>query len=127
MELVYITILLALVEYMIMGGLVGFARAKHRIAAPAMTGNAEFERTNRVHVNTLENLIIFIPSVWIFGAYTSPRWAAVLGFVFVVARAVYAFGYLKAAEKRSVGAGITGLVEIVLVVGALVGLARAIV
>ena len=122
MELVYVTILLALVEYMIMGGLVGFARAKHKIAAPAMTGNAEFERTNRVHVNTLENLIIFIPSVWIFGAYTSPRWAAALGFVFVAARAVYAFGYLRAAEKRSVGAGITGIVNVVLVVGALVGL-----
>ncbi|HEX7236396.1 MAG TPA: MAPEG family protein [Gammaproteobacteria bacterium] len=123
-ELVYVTIVLALIEYMIMGGLVGVARAKHKIAAPAMTGNAEFERTNRVHVNTLENLIIFIPSVWIFGAYTSARWAAVLGFVFVAARAVYAFGYLKAAEKRHLGSGITGLVEVVLVVGSLVGLIR---
>src|SRR5262245_5687913 len=110
---------------MVMGGLVGFARAKHKIAAPAMTGHPEFERTNRVHVNTLENLIIFVPSVWIFGAYVSPRWAAVLGFVFVAARAVYAFGYLKSADKRHLGAGVTGLVEAVLVLGSLVGLARA--
>jgi glutathione S-transferase len=125
MELVYVTIVLALVEYMVMGGLVGFARTKYRIAAPALTGHPDFERTNRVHVNTLENLIIFIPSVWIFGVYLSARWAAVLGFLFVAARAVYAVGYLKAAEKRSIGAGITGLVEIVLVAGSLVGLARA--
>src|SRR5688572_3652515 len=110
-----------------MGGLVGFARTKYGIAAPATTGHADFERTNRVHVNTLENLIIFIPSVWIFGAYVSARWAAVLGFLFVVARAVYAVGYLRSAEKRSIGAGITGLVEIVLVVGSLVGLALALV
>ena len=126
MELVYVTIVLALLEYMVMGGLVGFARAKYKIAAPAMTGHADFERTNRVHVNTLENLIIFIPSVWIFGAYVSARWAAALGFLFVVARAVYAVGYLRAAEKRSIGASVTGLIEIVLVVGCLVGLARAI-
>ena len=125
MELVYVTIVLALIEYMVMGALVGFARTKYGIAAPALTGHPDFERTNRVHVNTLENLIIFIPSVWIFGAYLSARWAAVLGLLFVVARAVYAFGYLKAAEKRGVGAGITGLIELVLVVGSLVGLARA--
>ena len=125
MELVYVTIVLALLEYMVMGGLVGFARAKYKIAAPAMTGHPEFERTNRVHVNTLENLIIFIPSVWIFGAFVSAQWAAILGFVFVAARVVYAVGYLKAAEKRSIGAGITGIVDIVLVVGALIGLVRA--
>jgi glutathione S-transferase len=126
-ELVYVTIVLALVEYMVMGGLVGFARAKYGIAAPALTGHPDFERTNRVHVNTLENLIIFIPSVLLFGTYVSPQWAAVLGFVFVAARAVYAVGYLKAAEKRSVGAGITGLVEIALVAGSLVGLVRALI
>ena len=125
MELVYVTIVLALIEYMVMGGLVGFARAKYKIAAPAMTGHADFERTNRVHVNTLENLIIFIPSVWIFATYVSARWAAALGLVFVVSRVVYAAGYFRAADKRHVGAGITGLVEIVLVVGSLVGLARA--
>jgi glutathione S-transferase len=127
MELVYVTIVLALVEYMVMGALVGFARAKHGVAAPAMTGHPDFERTNRVHVNTLENLIIFIPCVWIFGTYLSELWAAILGLLFVIARAIYAIGYLKAAEKRSVGAGITGIVEIALVAGCLIGLARALV
>jgi glutathione S-transferase len=125
MELVYVTIALALLEYVAMGALVGRARAKYGIHAPAMTGHPEFERTNRVHVNTLENLIIFIPAVWIFATYVSVRWAAVLGFVFVAARVIYAVGYLKAAEKRSIGAGITGIVDIVLVVGGLIGLVRA--
>jgi glutathione S-transferase len=127
MELVYLTIVLALLEYVAMGALVGRARAKHGIHAPAMTGHPEFERANRVHVNTLENLIIFIPAVWLFAAYVSVRFAAALGFLFVVARVLYAVGYLKAAEKRGIGAGITGIVVVVLVVGALVGLARALV
>jgi uncharacterized MAPEG superfamily protein len=121
-ELVYLTIVLALLEYGVMGALVGRARGKYGVHAPAMTGHPAFERANRVHVNTLENLIIFIPAVWIFATYVSASWAAGLGFLFVAARAVYAVGYLKAAEKRSIGAGITGIVNIVLVVGALVGL-----
>jgi uncharacterized MAPEG superfamily protein len=125
MELVYGTILLALLEYIVMAALVGRARGKHGIRAPAMTGHPEFERANRVHVNTLESLIVFIPAVWIFATYTSALYAAILGGVFVLARAVYAIGYLQAAEKRAIGAGATGLVNIVLVVGALIGVARA--
>ena len=125
MELVYATILLALLEYIVMAGLVGRARAKYGIRAPATTGHPDFERANRVHINTLENLIIFIPAVWVFASYVSVRWAAGLGALFVVGRALYAVGYLRAAEKRSAGAGITGIVNIVLVVGGLIGLARA--
>ena len=125
MELVYLTILLALVEYMGMAALVGRARVKHGIAAPATTGNPDFERVNRVHVNTLENLVIFVPGVLIFAVYVSELWAAFLGAAFVVARAAYAAGYYRAADKRGIGAGLTGIVLIVLVVGGLVGLARA--
>jgi glutathione S-transferase len=125
MELVYGTVLLALLEYIVMAALVGRARAKHGVHAPAMTGHPEFERANRVHVNTLENLIIFVPAVWIFATYLSALYAAILGGLFVVARALYAVGYLQAAEKRSVGAGITGIVNTILVVGGLIGVARA--
>ena len=125
MEPVVIVILLALVEYMVLAALVGRARFKYRIPAPAITGNPTFERVFRVHQNTLENLVIFIPAVWIFGAYLSPAWAAGLGGVFIVARIEYARGYIAAAEKRSIGAGISGLVNGALVLGALVGVGRA--
>ena len=127
MELVYATILLALIEYMVMAALVGRARAKHGIGAPAMTGHPEFERANRVHVNTLECLIIFVPAVWIFATYQSELYAAILGGAFVVGRALYAIGYLQAAEKRGIGAGLTGIANIVLVVGGLIGVARALI
>jgi len=127
MELVYFMIMLALLEYVAMAALVGRAREKFGILAPTMTGHPDFERVIRVHLNTLENLIIFVPAVWVFGSYVSVLWAAILGVVFVVARAVYAIGYLRAAEKRSIGAAVTGLVDLVLVVGGLIGLALAIV
>ena len=125
MELVAATILLALVEYVVFAALVGRARGKYGIKAPATTGHPDFERVNRVHLNTLESLIVFVPGAWIFGLYVSTRWAAVLGVVFIVARIVYAVGYFKAAEKRGPGAGLTGLVNITLLIGGLIGIGRA--
>jgi glutathione S-transferase len=125
MELVFATILLALLEYSVMAALVGRARGQYGVHAPATTGHPAFERINRVHINTLENLIVFVPAVWIFGLYVSSLWAAVLGATFVLARAIYAVGYYRAAERRGAGAGITGIVNLILVVGGLIGLGRA--
>ena len=125
MELVYLTILLALVEYMIFAALVGRARAKYGIKAPATTGHPDFERANRVHINTLESLAPFIPTVLLFGLYIDARWAAGLGLLFVIGRAVYAVGYLQAADKRGLGAGISGLANTALLLGALIGVIRA--
>jgi uncharacterized MAPEG superfamily protein len=125
MELVFLVIIAALVVYIVMTGLVGRARSKYNVKAPAMTGHPDFERANRVHQNTLESLIVFIPAVWIFGLYVSPLWGAGLGALFVVARVIYAVGYLRAADKRGVGAGLTAVANMVLVVGALVGVVRA--
>ena len=124
MELVYLTVLLALVEYIGMTAYVGRARVKYGIRAPATTGHPDFERVNRVHINTLENLIMFVPAVVLFGLYVSELWAAVLGGLFVLGRALYAIGYYSAADKRAVGAGITGVVNIALVVGALIGVVQ---
>ncbi len=125
MELVYLTILLALVEYTVFTALVGRARARYGIKAPAMTGHPDFERVNRVHYNTLEALIVFIPAVLMFAYYIDARWAAGLGVVFVIGRALYAVGYIRAAEKRGLGAGISGIVNLVLLAGALFGVIRA--
>lgn len=123
MELVFAVILLALLEYMVLTALVGRARMRYGIQAPATTGHPEFERTYRVHQNTLECLIVFVPAVSIFGLYVSGMWAALLGVLFVAARAIYAVAYLQAPEKRRLGAGLTLLVNVVLVIGGLIGLA----
>jgi len=127
MELVILVVLLALVEYIVFTALVGQARAKHHILAPATTGHPNFERAYRVHQNTLENLIVFIPADLAFGCYLSARWAAALGVVFIVARVIYAVGYLRDPQKRGPGAGLTGITNVVLVLGAIVGVVRALI
>jgi len=126
-DLVALVILLAILEYIVLVGLVGYARGKYGIRAPATTGHEAFERTFRVQQNTLEGLVVFLPGLWLFGQYLNPTWAAWLGIVGIVARAIYAVGYMKAADKRGFGAGILGIVNITLVVGALVGVIKSLV
>lgn len=122
---VFAVILLALIEYLIFGALVGRARARYGVQAPATSGPAPFERAFRVHQNTLENLVVFVPAVWIFGLTVSPWSAAVLGGVFIVGRAVYAHAYLADPATRGAGAMISFAANGALLVGGLIGVARA--
>jgi len=115
---------LALLEYSVLGAMVGRARTKYKVEAPATTGNPEFERYFRVHQNTLENLVVFIPALWLFGQYVSNPVAIALGLIYVAGRIIYAVGYVQAPGKRAPGALITFGVNIILVVGTLLGLAR---
>ena len=93
---------LALIEYMGISILVGRARGKYGIKAPATSGHPVFERTFRVHQNTLEQLLIFLPSLWLFGTYVSAGWGALIGLVFIVGRAIYFRGLRRRrGEARS--------------------------
>jgi len=121
MELVSFVIAVALIECFVFGALVGRARGRFGVAAPAMTGHPDFERINRVHQNSLEQLVLFVPAIWIFATTVDARVAAALGLVFVVGRLVYARGYIQEASKRSTGAAISGLAQLVLLLGAAIG------
>jgi glutathione S-transferase len=114
---------LALIEYLLLGFMVGRARGTYNVPAPATTGDPVFERYFRVHQNTLESLIVFIPALWLFATYLNIPIAIALGLIFVAARIIYAAGYIKAPEKRAAGAGLTFLVNAALVIGGLVGIA----
>ncbi len=72
-------------------------------------------------MNTLEQLMVFVPSLWVFATYVSTNWAAGLGAVFVIGRLVYFVGYAKAADKRGIGFLISALPLLVLMIGGLVG------
>jgi uncharacterized MAPEG superfamily protein len=124
MEPVAVVIALALIEYTVFGLLVGRARGRFGIAAPAVTGHEVFERYFRVHQNTLELLVAFIPAIWLFGAYVNPTWAALLGLVYVVARIAYLRGYVADPARRELGFAFSVLPIFVLLLGALYGAAR---
>jgi uncharacterized membrane protein YecN with MAPEG domain len=121
MALVYVVMMLAVIEYFAFGMAVGMARGRYKIPAPAVSGNPDFERYYRVQMNTLEQMMVFLPSLWTFATFVSANWAAGLGLVFVIGRLVYFIGYTKAANKRGIGFGISGLPTMILMIGGLIG------
>jgi glutathione S-transferase len=113
---------LALVAYMFSCILVSKARTKFGIKAPAISGNADFERVFRAQMNTLEWLPLFLPSLWLFAIYLSDSGAAALGAVWIIGRILYVLGYAQAAEKRGLGFAIQGLAAVALWLGAFGGI-----
>lgn len=123
MEFVIIIAMLALVQYLGFGMLVGRARGKFGVEAPATTGHPEFERYFRAHYNTLEQLVVFLPALLAAGQYGNEMVAVVAGAVFLVGRSLYFRTYVQDAAKRGPGMLLTFLANIVLVITALVGAA----
>ena len=121
MELVAIVGLLALLEYWAFLVMTGQARGRFGVAAPATAGHPVFERYFRVQMNTLEQLALFLPGLAVFAWTVSEPWAAALGVVFNVGRALYARGYIQDPAKRGPGFLLTLIANGVLVIGGLVG------
>jgi glutathione S-transferase len=127
MNWVAAVMLLAVLQSLVFGGLVAKARGQYKVPAPAISGNEVFERYFRVHYNTNELLLVFLPSLWLFGLYLSATWAAALGGIYLVGRVMYAIGYISAPEKREMGFGLSAGPTVILLLGALFGVIRAIV
>jgi len=117
--------LLALLLYMGLSFVAGQARGRYRIKAPAVTGHENFERAYRVQMNTVEQMVFFLPALWLCAVLLSDKGAAVGGLIWVIGRALYAVSYLDAPEKRGTGMIISMLAETGLFLGAVYGLVRA--
>jgi uncharacterized membrane protein YecN with MAPEG domain len=94
-------------------------RSKLGIFAPVMTGDAVLERTIRAHLNTVEWMPIFLPSLWLFAIYWSSLGAAVLGLVWIVGRIIYFVGYVASPSGRFPGFFIQAMAVLALLLGAL--------
>src|SRR5580698_1490110 len=109
MAYVDIVTALAVLQFLVFGFRVGGARGRYGVKAPAITGNETFERYFRVQQNTLEQLIVFLPGLYLFSHYFRPLVAAVLGAVYLIGREIYAATYVKEPAKRGMGFGLTFL------------------
>ena len=117
--------LLAIATYQATALIVGKARVQHQVKPPAMSGPEPYERAVRVQQNTLEQLVFFLPALWLAALLGNESTATVLGLLWVGGRIAYAVGYLQAPEKRGPGFGISFLSSVVLLVMAAVGAFQA--
>ena len=125
MELPIIVTTVALLQFIWFCVQVGGMRAKHDVKAPAMSGPPEFERMMRVQQNTMEQLVVFLPTLWIFGYLVKPAYAAGFGLVYIVGRFIYRAEYLKDPASRSPGFMISFLPTAIMLVWSLVVALRA--
>jgi uncharacterized MAPEG superfamily protein len=120
MDMIAIVTVLALLQFTWFGIQVGSMRVKHDIKAPAMFGQSEFDRMYRVHYNTLEQLVVFLPALWLYAHMVNPLWGAGLGVVYLIARFIYRGAYLKDPAGRSMGFTLTILPTAVMLIWVLV-------
>ena len=114
--------LLAVAFYFFLAIRVAVARGRYNGTLPATTGNRDFDRIFRVHMNTLEGMPTFLVPLWLCALYLSDIAAAVLGMAWIVGRVVYFAGYRQAPEKRLPGFFIQSSACAPLLVGAVAGL-----
>ncbi len=103
MHFVALVTLLLLLQYISFTMLVGMARGKTGVSAPAVTGDEMFERAFRVQMNTLEQLAVTLPALWLCAYYYKPLVAAALGLLFFLGRMLYRVSYMKDPASRGPG------------------------
>lgn len=106
---------------------VGNLRGKHGIKAPATSGHPQFERAYRVQLNTLEQMGIFLPFLWVAAFYPIGwAWLApLIGFVWLIGRILYLRGYMTDPNKRITGAMMGGVTSLIMFVIAATGVVQA--
>ena len=119
-----LAIIAALFVYFGLGYVVGQARGKWQVPAPASSGHPEFDKRNRVHLNTLEQLVLFVPAAMLAAPVFGDLITAAIGIVWSVGRIVYARAYYAEPGTRSLGFLMTLIPTFVLMIGAIVGAVR---
>lgn len=121
MNYVHIVAVLAILQFFLFGVLVGRARKQYAIKAPATSGHELFERAFRVQMNTLEQLVAFLPALLIAGLYWPNPIIAGIGAVYLVGRFIYRQQYVADPSKRAAGFLLTVLPTFTLLGGCLIG------
>ena len=103
MNYVNIVAILAVLQFFLFGIYVGRARERYGVKAPATTGNEQFERAFRVQMNTLEQLVCFLPSLFIAAMYWPNAVVAGIGAVWLLGRFIYRHAYVADPSKRHIG------------------------
>ncbi|HTW74644.1 MAG TPA: MAPEG family protein [Steroidobacteraceae bacterium] len=121
MALIVLVSILAILQFFFFAGMVGRARSRYGVSAPAVSGHEMFERYYRVQMNTLELLVMLLPALWFAALYVRPIWPFILGIVYLVGRTLYWRAYIAAPARRGPGFGLSMLPILILLGIGLVG------
>ncbi|SNX28086.1 glutathione S-transferase [Polynucleobacter meluiroseus] len=117
--------LITLLTVVLMFGItfnVGRARGKYQVKAPAISGHELFERAYRIQLNTIENVLMFLPALWLYAIFIGDKGAGDSGVIWLIARVWYAIAYQVNPAKRGLGF----LISIIVIAGLWLGAAYGI-
>ncbi|MEO7916213.1 MAG: MAPEG family protein, partial [Dokdonella sp.] len=89
MNFAHIVAVLAILQFFYFGILVGRARGKYAVHAPATSGHEGFDRIYRVQMNTLEQIVGFLPALLLASLYWPNAIIAGIGAVYLIGRFLY--------------------------------------
>lgn len=124
MNYVDLVAVLAVMQLIFFSLLVGNARGRYGVKAPAVSGHEMFERAYRVQMNTLELIVAFLPALLIASRYWPQTWVASAGAVYLVGRIIYWRSYTAAPETRGLGFGLSLLPIMALLIASVAGMVR---
>lgn len=113
--------LLDMALYSIITFNVSRARGKYKVSAPNVDGPDIFQRIFRTQMNTVEQLVIHLPLLWIAAFSMDDVFAASFGAIWLFGRILYARGYYRKAKSRAKGFIISMFVNLILFCGAIAG------
>ncbi len=102
---------------------VGRARLKWNVPAPASSGHPEFDKRYRVQMNTMEQLLLFLPATFMAVPVLGDMVTAALALTWSAGRIIYARSYYNDPAKRGPGFGLTLLPTLAMLVAAAVAAA----
>lgn len=124
MNYVDLVAVLAIAQLILFGVLVGRARGRYGVKAPAVSGHEMFERAYRVQMNTLELMVAFLPALYIAAKYWPQPYVAAMGSVYLVGRFIYWRSYTVAPARRGLGFALSMIPVMALLIGSLAALLR---
>lgn len=119
-----LVVLLTVILLFVVTALTGYARGKYKIKAPATNGHPVFERAYRIQMNTLEQALLFLPTLWLAARFGNPTWAGILGLVWLLGRVWYVVAYRRDPAKRGLAYGLAMLAWALLLLLAIYGVVR---
>jgi glutathione S-transferase len=126
MNYVDLIAVLAVMQLIFFGVLVGRARGTYGVKAPAVSGHEMFERAYRVQMNTLELMVAFLPALVVASKYWPQAYVASAGAVYLFGRFIYWRSYVAAPASRALGFALSMIPILALLIAALVAIVRSI-
>ena len=102
--------------------MVGQARGKYGVAAPAVTGDPAFERAFRAQQNSVEQMVFFLPLLALAAHVWGDAVAGIYGAIWCLGRILYVVTYSRGAN-RSAGFLLSGGLSAAVLIGIVVSFA----